>query len=71
MKARDLLIQLTTLCAQNPQVLDKEVEITFPDSSIMNPVSIELGYPEVEEVLNFPGVVEDAVEPESIVINVL
>ena len=67
MKARDLLIQLTTLCANNPQVLDKEVEILDTMGGAVNPVSLSLEYLEPVED-------EDEgtmAEPHNIAINVL
>lgn len=71
MKARDLLIQLTTMCANNPHLLDTEVEIVLQaDSSAVNPVSLELTWAE--------GSIEDESEgpmpheaPTGIVINAM
>lgn len=43
MKARDLILQLTTLALQNPQVLDAEVDI-LAGGIVFNPVSVSADF---------------------------
>lgn len=68
MKARDLILQLTTLALQNPQVLDQEVEIMHPDNFIANPVQVDLGYRDMEPEDESEGTM---LEPFSLVITTL
>lgn len=69
MKARELILQLTTLALQNPQVLDQEVEIvSAADQSSVNPVQVELSYGEMEPEDEAEGTMA---EPVSLVITTL
>lgn len=68
MKARDLILKLTTLALQNPQVLDQEVEIMQPDNFIANPVQVELGYGDMEPEDESEGTMA---EPVNLVITTL
>lgn len=69
MKARELILQLTTMALQNPQVLDQEVEIvSAADQSAVNPVQVELGYGDMEPEDESEGTMA---EPVNLIITTL
>lgn len=69
MKARDLILQLTTLALQNSQVLDAEVEIvSAADQSAVNPVQVGLSYGDYDPEDESEGTTE---EPVNLIIMVL
>ena len=68
MKARELILQLTTLALNNPQVLDQEVDILQPDQFVANPVSVSLGYGDNEPEDESEGTME---QPVNLVIKTL
>lgn len=69
MTARELILQLTTLALNNPQVLDQEVEIiSAADRSAVNPVQVELSYGDMEAEDEAEGT---TAEPVSLIITIL